>query len=124
MPGDFLSRLQRKSIRTYFRNGYQVFDVRKDLGLRADLGDLSSLIKRSLEEGKINIALRFTQRSYLYSHTLANLVNFYKMAAERGGTLCLLEPNESILQVLEVLGLTKCIETVSSEQEMGIAPSA
>ena len=119
MKKKVVSRLQKKAIDSRSQNGYMVFDIKQDLGLGADFGDLTSLMREALASGQKKIALKFTPDSYLYTPTLASLVNFYKMVEEAGGTLCLIEPNESIMEVLEVMGLAKVVEMAPTERQVG-----
>mgnify|MGYP003730709225 CR=1 FL=1 len=84
----------------------------------ADFGALTNFIERSIRKGHVKIALNFTQRSYLYTPTVARLVEYFKLVQEHGGHLCLVQPNEEILDVLELIGLTKFVRVVSSEAEL------
>jgi anti-anti-sigma factor len=114
----FFSKLRAQSIESDEVNGYQVFRIKEDLALGADFGSLTALLDRALKKGRGKVAIHFTPRSYLYTPTIARLVEYYKLLSDKGGTLCLVQPNEEILQVLETIGLTKLIRIVSSEEEI------
>jgi anti-anti-sigma regulatory factor len=118
MSSKFLSRLDEKSIQVYSCHDYQVFRIQEDLGLSADFSKLTSLISGSLKKGQKKIALAFTADSYLFTPTLARLVQFYQMIQEYSGTLCLIQPNESIMNVLDKIGLKNNIKIVNSETEL------
>lgn len=99
-------------------NGYRVFRIKEDLALGADFGALTTLIERALKKGVTKIALHFTPRSYLYTPTIARLVEYYKLLSERGGSLCLVQSGGDILEVLHTIGLTRLVRVVSSEGEL------
>ncbi|MBD3393372.1 MAG: hypothetical protein GF418_14695 [Chitinivibrionales bacterium] len=124
MAKKFMGKLAKGAIESRVTNDYQVFRIRRDLGLGADFGDLTALIQQALDQGRNKIALHFTRDSYLYTPTLAALVGYFKMIDEKGGTLCLIEPNESILQVLEVMGLTSLVKLAPAEKDVGAEQQA
>ena len=118
MPPLFFSKLKAQSIEIDTVNGYQVFRIKEDLALGADFGALTARIEKAIKRGNEKIAIHFTPRSYLYTPTVARLVEYYKLLKDRGGILCLIQPNEEILHVLEMIGLTKLIKIVASEDEI------
>jgi anti-anti-sigma factor len=120
MSGKFFGKLHEISISQKNVNGYAVFDVQQDLGLGAEFSELTKKIEEALSKGQKKIALRFTADSYLYTPTLARLVNYYKIISEQGGVLCLIKPNENVLEVLDIMGLTSVVEMASSEEQVGI----
>jgi anti-anti-sigma factor len=114
----FFSKLKPQSIEAETVNGYQVFRIQEDLALGADFGVLTNFIEKAVRKGHVNIALNFTPRSYLYTPTVARLVEYFKLVQHHGGTFCLVQPNEDILQVLEMIGLTNLIRIVPSEKDL------
>jgi anti-anti-sigma factor len=114
----FFSRLKAQSIQSTFVNGYQVFKIKEDLALGADFGALTDLVERAIKKGRVKVALHFTPRSYLYTPTVARLVEYYQLLQQHGGSLCIVRPNDEIVEVLEVIGLTKLVRIVSSEEEL------
>jgi anti-anti-sigma factor len=114
----FFSRLKAQSIGSSVVNGYQVFRIKEDLALGADFGALTHMVERAIKKGTVNIALHFTPRSYLYTPTVARLVEYYKLVQQHGGSLCIVQPNEEIVEVLKVIGLTRLVRIVASEAEL------
>ncbi|MBD3391268.1 MAG: hypothetical protein GF418_04360 [Chitinivibrionales bacterium] len=114
----FFSKLKAASIESETAGKYQVFRIREDLALGADFGALTGHIERAIKKGNVHIALHFTSRSYLYTPTVARLVEYYKLLQGHGGALCLIRPNEEILRVLDMIGLTRFVKIVSSYDEI------
>jgi anti-anti-sigma factor len=114
----FFSKLKPQSIKTEIINGYQVFRVSEDLALGADFGVLTKFIEKAVRKGQTKIAINFTPQSYLYTPTVARLVDYFKLLQQHKGTLCLVQPNEDILQVLDMIGLTKFVRIVHSEKDL------
>jgi anti-anti-sigma factor len=100
-------------------NDYQLFTIDENVGVRTDFSNLNDTIKTCLRQGKNRLAFQFTSESYLYTHTLVFLVNFYKQVDESGGKICLVKPNDSMREVLDLLGFTTVIEIVDSEADIG-----
>jgi anti-anti-sigma factor len=113
-----MKNIKISSVECRVRNNYTVFDIREDLGIGSDFGDLTNRIRKCVDSGGRKIALRFTSNSYLYTSTLARLVNFYKIISESKGTLCIIGPNEGIREVLELIGLTGVVMIVATEEEL------
>jgi anti-anti-sigma regulatory factor len=114
----FFSKLKAESIETKCVNGFHVFKIREDLALGADFGSIIALVENAVRKGNVNIAIQFTHRSFLYTPTILRLAQIYKTLQTNGGTLCLIQPNEDILAMLDKIGLTKIIRVVQSENEL------
>jgi anti-anti-sigma factor len=114
----YFSRLKSQSIDTETINGYLLYTIKVDLALGADFGVLTDMITKAIQKGNINIAIKFTPRSFLYTPTVARLVDYYKLVNEKGGSLCLVKPNDEILDVLKTIGFAKLVRIVPSVQEI------
>jgi anti-anti-sigma factor len=87
-----------------------------------DLAELEGLIVEYLDQGARNIAVNFVNKSYIYSGELRVLISCYKLVQQRGGTLCIIEPNSSVYDVLMVLNIDKLIKIYASEDLLPPAP--
>ena len=82
----------------------------------SDLSELKDLIAGYLTRGKVNIAVCFCDASYIYSGAISVLVDCYKKIKEKGGSLCILEPNPGLFDILETLNIDRVINIYVSEQ--------
>jgi anti-anti-sigma factor len=97
------------------RGTYQVLKIVEDLKVVSELSELQFLIEGYLKIGKRNIAVCFTDSSYIYSGAIAVLISCYKIIKEQGGDLCILEPNADILSILTFLNISKLIPIYETE---------
>jgi anti-anti-sigma factor len=102
----------------YTRGQYQVIKIIEDLKVVSELSELQFLIEGYLKQGKRNIAVCFSDSSYIYSGAIAILISCYKIIKEQGGDLCILEPNADILAILTFLNINKLITIYHSEFEL------
>jgi anti-anti-sigma factor len=80
-----------------------------------DLSELERLIVEYLDGGVRNIAVNFVNKSYIYSGELRVLLHCYKLVLARGGSLCIIEPDKQLFDVLAVLNIDKLIKIYESE---------
>lgn len=102
-------------IETYEKGIYQIIKVQDESQTINDLSELKDLITGYIKRGKIYIAVGFCNASYIYSGAISVLINCYRMAEQQGGTLCIIEPNPSLVEVLETLNITNIIKIYESE---------
>jgi anti-anti-sigma factor len=103
-------------IETYPKGKYQVLRIRDDSENIMDLSELKDLIIGYLNRGKIHIAVSFCNASYIYSGALRVLINCHKMIMEHGGSLCILEPDPGLFDVLETLNIDRVIKIYVAEE--------
>jgi anti-anti-sigma factor len=102
-------------IETYEKGVYQVVKVQEDDHTVNNLSELRDLIIGYLKRGKINIAVSFCNASYIYSGAVSVLINCYRMVEERGGALCIIEPDPGLFDILETLNISNVIKIYASE---------
>ncbi|MDD5674870.1 MAG: STAS domain-containing protein [Chitinivibrionales bacterium] len=102
-------------INIYTCGKYQVLKFVEDLKVVSELSELQFLIEGYLKQGKKNIAVSFTDSSYIYSGAIAVLIACYKIVKNQGGDLCILEPNPDILSILTFLNINRLIAIYESE---------
>jgi anti-anti-sigma factor len=83
-----------------------------------DLSELEQLILDYLTKGIRDIAVNFVNKSYIYSGELRVLLHCYKLVQEHGGSLCIIEPNKAVYDVLVVLNIDKLIKVYASEDDL------
>ncbi len=106
------------NINSTLHNGYRILEVRDHVGLHTELTELLPHIEQALQNKETNIALSFTDESYLSSSAIKVLLQCYEMITENDGTLTLLHPNKDIISTFKVLDLEKIIKVFSSLEEL------
>jgi len=105
-------------IEVYEKGKYQLLRLKDDVGLNTDLGELKIAIEAQLSKGVSNIAIAFTQKSYLYTKSIAVLISCSELIKDAGGHLAILEANRDILDILSVIDFDKMIVLYNSEADM------
>ena len=103
-------------IETYAHGKYQVLRIQEDNKNISNLSELKDLIGGYLGRGKVHIAVSFCDASYIYSGAISVLVDCYKRIREKGGSLCILEPDPGLFDKLETLNIDRVINIYVSEQ--------
>ncbi|MFC1586152.1 STAS domain-containing protein [Fibrobacterota bacterium] len=102
------------------RSSYRVLKIHEDLEVISDLAELEFLVTGYIKQGLYYIAVGFDDTSYIYSGAIAVLVKCAKDLLDKDGELCLLEPNETVLSLLEAAGIDKVIKIYKSPKELPI----
>ena len=97
-------------------NEYRLLRIKEDLSPDTDLKQLKMLINSHLDDSVKNLALSFTKDSYFYSRTIAILTQFMGHVKENDGQFAIIHPNANMLEMIELTGLSRLIETYSSEE--------
>jgi anti-anti-sigma factor len=105
-------------IEVYNRGKYRIVKIRSPMNVISDLTELNALITGYLKSGFENIAVSFTDSSYLYSGAVSVLINCFKMVREHGGDLCILEPNANLLDLIMQMNIDSIIDVYSHEDEL------
>jgi anti-anti-sigma factor len=107
-----------KIVSTY-RRGYQILKIDENLTLNSDITDLRTIVEDYVQKGPINIALEFTKDSYLYTKSIAVLVQCLETIQEHGGRMAVIAPNRDIVDVLETIGFINLVKIYGSEEDVG-----
>ena len=105
-------------IETYSKHNYQIFKFAEDLGVAKDLAELKGIVKGYLDKDIVNIALWFTQDSFLYTTSIGILNQIIQMTTAKNGSLTIIKPNANIIDVLQIVGLIKLVRTIRSEDDL------
>jgi anti-anti-sigma factor len=110
----------------YKKGNYQLLRLKEDVGLNTDLSELKAVIEQQLSQGVSNIAVAFTQQSYLYTKSIAVLISCSEIIKDAGGHLAIIEANKDILDILSVIDFDKVIKMYESEADLleGSQPSS
>ena len=103
-------------IETYENAKYQVLRLKEKKNAIKNLEELKDLITGYLERGKYYIAVSFSDATYIYSGALKVLIACHKMISEKGGMLCIIEPDPSLFDILETLNIDRVINIFVSEK--------
>jgi anti-sigma B factor antagonist len=104
-------------IETYTKGVYQVLKVGGQQHI-SDLSELKDLIVGYLQRGITNIAVNFCDASYIYSGAITVLIDCYKKVKQKGGQLCILEPDPGLFDILEMLNITRVIPVYNDEDAL------
>jgi anti-anti-sigma factor len=108
-----------KKIELCEKDEHFIIKVLEDLTLYSKFDLLTEIISKALKDGKKTVALSFTRKSYLNTKLIATLVQYWKLAQDKGATFGLISPNKDILDALRTIGLADMISIYSSEEEIG-----
>lgn len=97
---------------------YKIIMICDSLRVIEDLAELRSVIEKYLEKGEKYIAVNFAEASYLYSGAISVLITCFKLIRDRGGDLCIVEPQKKLRELLEQMNINKLIRIFSSEEEL------
>lgn len=103
-------------IETYEQGKFQILRVSEQKNAIKNLEELKDLIIGYLDRGKYYIAISFSDATYIYSGTIKVLITCHKMISERGGELCIIEPDPSLFDILENLNIDRVIKIYVSEE--------
>lgn len=108
---------QRGSMKivSYTKGKYLVLRIHPHGEDFPDLSELKDLILNYLDKGVRHIAVNFVDTSYIYSGELRVLITCYRIVEERGGNLCIVEPNPTVFDILKILNIDKIIRIYGSE---------
>ena len=99
-------------------SGFQVITIEDELSIISELSELRFLIEGYISEGKNNIAVRFTNTSYIYSGAIAVLIDCYKKIKNVGGDLCIIEGNLQIISIFRMLNIDRVIHIFKTADEL------
>jgi anti-sigma B factor antagonist len=105
-------------LKSALRGGYKIIIIYEPLKVIADLTEFKLEIEKLLELGEKKIAVNFSDASYLYSGAISVLITCYRMIREKGGSLCIIEPQERVLELLNQMNIDSLIDIFGSEEEM------
>ncbi len=107
-------------IESYKRGEFQILKISTDEDTVSELSELQDLIYGYVDRGQISIAVSFTNATYIYSGAVRVLINCHKLVAGKGGRLCIIEPDPSLFDVLELLNIDRVIHVYVSEEYLPI----
>ena len=102
-------------LETYNLGKYQVVKIHDEKRID-NLSELRDLVYGYLNRGKIHIAIGFSNASYIYSGAISILIDCYKKIQDVGGSLCIIEPDPGLFDILETLNIDRVINIYVSEQ--------
>jgi anti-anti-sigma regulatory factor len=103
-------------IETYEKGIYQIIKVQDDNHSINNLTELRDLVTGYLKRGKIHIAVSFCNASCIYSDAISILISCYRLAENHGGSLCIIEPDPGLFDILETLNVNNVIKIYVSEE--------
>jgi anti-anti-sigma factor len=101
---------------TYEVGKFQVLRIKEKKNAIRNLEELKDLISGYLDRGKYCIALSFSDATYIYSGAIKVLISCHKMISEKGGELCIIEPDPTLFDILENLNIDQVIKIYVSEK--------
>jgi len=99
------------------KGNFKVIDVQGKIDRLKDSITLKSFIITLIEEGAKKIALNLSEVNYLDSGALNVLIYSNNALKKSEGELGLIEPNDYVMDVLEVVGLTELIKIYPTQSD-------
>ena len=106
------------------KHTFKIVDVIGKIDRLKDSITLKSFMLSLIEEGAKKVALNLANITYLDSGALNVFIFGNNALKKSGGSLCIIEPNEYVMDVLEVVGLTKLIPVYPTEADFDKGESA
>ncbi len=103
-------------IETYKNGKFQVLRLKDKINAIKNLEELKDLIIGYLNRRKYHVAVSFSDATYIYSGAIKVLITCHKLISEKGGELCIIEPNPSLFDILESLNIDRVINVYVSEK--------
>ncbi len=101
------------------KNGtFTIIHIQDRIKVISDLSNFKDVLEKKLDEGEKNIAVNFSDASYLYSGAISVLVTCYRMIMDKGGKLCIIEPQPKVLELLMQMNIDSLITIYDSEDDM------
>jgi anti-anti-sigma factor len=100
------------------RGLYKVIRIHDELAIIADISELKFLVNGYVKQGKLFIAVSFTNASYIYSGAVAVLLGIHKELVRDKGELCIIEPNKSLTRIFSTLHLDRVLKIYDSEESL------
>ena len=98
------------------KNGPMVLRVRGAIDAHT-YGEFESVITGLLSRGVYKVAVELGEVEYLASAGVGVLISALSRAQEHGGSIVLMHPTESVLGVLDVLGMTHVFDIVDDDAD-------
>ena len=105
-------------------HGFQVLRIKDDLSVNSDISEIKPIVHEYLQQGITKIALAFSRDSYLYTRSIAVLVQCLEMINERKGVLAIFQPNEDILDMLAAISFDTRVLIALSENDLAVKSEA
>jgi anti-anti-sigma factor len=109
-------------IEAYGKGAYKVIRIESPFHVISELTELQSLIEGYVQNDDVYIAVNFSDASYLYSGAISVLINCYKLIRSKNGDLCIVEPNQGLLELLRQMNIDAIIRIYASEDELLESP--
>ena len=103
---------------TYSKGQFHVVKIKDVLNLTSQIDELEDIISKLLEKNIINIAVHFTDGSYLCSSSGAILIRCWEKIKEHNGFLALVNVNQDIRDFLKIIDFDSLIKIFASENEL------
>lgn len=108
-------------IESFYKNKFQILKLSKQKDQNPDFSILEEFVKDLLRKDNIHIALSFSEDFHLYSEPVGILMSCHKMIKAKNGTLAIINPNESIANIIKITELNKFIVFFPSEDTLKIS---
>lgn len=98
--------------------GYKIISLEEVLHMSSDISSVYDSVDDLLNDGNKNIAVKFTDDSYLSSRTGATLIRCWELVNENRGSFVLINVNDDIKEFLSIIDLDSQIKTFQNESEI------
>jgi anti-anti-sigma factor len=78
---------------------------------------LGEKLQQAAKQGKFNIVLDFANVTYISSAGLREVINGLERAKTGGGHLCLANPSDPVMEVLDMTGLNRMLDIYPTREK-------
>lgn len=97
---------------------FKIVSLDEVLHMSSDISSVYDNVDTLLNDGVKNIAVKFTDDSYLSSRTGATLIRCWELVSENSGVFILINVNDDIKEFLSIIDLDSQIKTYRDESEI------
>jgi len=99
------------------KNNFEIIKLVGDAS-RESVYKFSKALEGVREKGKMNIAIDFSETTFIDSSTLGVLIFNRKMVLEQGGDLCLMNLQGYLNEILQNANLDRIFRIVDNEEDL------
>jgi len=99
------------------RGEFKVLDIEGDINEVDNYTLIRDIIETAIQKGEHHIALNLANTTFLNSGAVSVFISCHKKLNAAGGNLVIVEPPETILEILRILCLDQIISVYKNENQ-------
>jgi anti-anti-sigma factor len=97
---------------------FTIINILDSLTLTSDITELRTLVVDNLQNNPPNIAIAFSEDSFLSSKSVSVLVTATELVRDAGGRMVIINPNDSIKHLLHIIAFDGLVDVVQSTSQL------